>query len=147
MESLAVGIAVRVVDESAEFVPDIFAFDDNAVTYPEVLDAWGEVDVVNDEQGLSGGKSEDEALVAYANGVIAEQSGDATLAANGEFAATGAEGAGEYSIALAFVGSMGRGGAGRRWRGCIRMWNGQRNTECEKGAKLFYKRHVVKWIQ
>lgn len=72
VEPLAIGIAVGVVNESAEFVPDVFAFDDDSVAFLKILNARSEVDVVCDEQGLAGGKLEDEALVGYAFGIITE---------------------------------------------------------------------------
>lgn len=61
---------MSVVDETAFVVPDVFAADTGFVTNAEAGDAFGEIDVVDDEQSLAGCELDDKPLMAAAVGVI-----------------------------------------------------------------------------
>lgn len=67
---LAARIVMRPVNESALFVPFVFSVERDGIASTEGGDSRGEVNVVGNQQRLSGFKTQDEALVAAAVIVI-----------------------------------------------------------------------------
>ena len=69
------------------------------IAHGESLDARGDVDVVRDEEGLAGVKTQDEALVPGALVVVREDPDDDALALDLEVRRVGVEGPRERSVA------------------------------------------------
>ena len=58
------------MDDSAFFVPNIFAVEVDAVPYRKSVEAWSDIDVVRDQQCLSRLKLKDESLVPVAVQIV-----------------------------------------------------------------------------
>lgn len=67
---LAIRIMVCPMDDAAFLIPFILTIKGNSIGNPQCLDAGSDVYVMGDEQGLTRGKSEDEALMAAAVVVV-----------------------------------------------------------------------------
>jgi hypothetical protein len=67
---LALWITVCPVDHTTFRIPLILTIKRNSITTCQCFDAWSDIYVVGNEQGLTGGKSENKALMAAAVVVI-----------------------------------------------------------------------------
>jgi len=77
-----VRIVMRPVDDAALIVPLVFAEEFDAVPGREAGNARREIDIVRDEQRLTGAERQNEALVSTAVVVVREKSLNLTLAAH-----------------------------------------------------------------
>jgi len=78
---------MRPVHNAALIVPLVLALEAHGISDGQGLDTWREVDVVGDQQGLSGVEFNDEALVPAAVVVVGEDPGDGATALSDEVAA------------------------------------------------------------
>lgn len=69
---LALRITVCPVDHATLSIPLVLAIEDNTVAIVQCCDARSEIDIVGDQQGLTGGKPEDKALVTAAVVVVGQ---------------------------------------------------------------------------
>src|SRR5688572_14051477 len=79
---LALRIVMRPVHDAALVVPFVLAAELDEISFAQRLDARREVDIVRDQDSLAGIELEDEALMAVAEAVVAEDAGDTPAAAH-----------------------------------------------------------------
>ena len=70
---------VRIMDDAAFFVPFVFAEKLNQIPFLKIADTGRDIDVVRNQECLTGGQHDDESLVPGAAFVIRQNTGDYAL--------------------------------------------------------------------